>query len=63
MLTIDLVDCSYNDMIAFDTSAQGYLIILTDWDTVKSMTPRNKTIGTADKKGKLRVTHKGKSGE
>jgi hypothetical protein len=63
MLTIGLVDGAFDDMVAIDTGAQEDLVILTNGDSVKSMTPRAKTMGTADKKGKLRVSHEGESGE
>jgi len=63
MLTIGLVDGAFDDMVAIDTGAQEDLVILTNGNAVKSMTPRTKTMGTADKKGKLRVSHEGESGE
>ncbi len=63
MLTIGLVDGAFDEMIAIDTGAQEDVVILTNSDAVKSMTPRAKTIATADKKGKLRVSHECESGE
>ena len=63
MLIIGLVDGAFDDLVAIDTGAQEDLVILTNGEAVKSMTPRSKTMGTADKKGKLRVSHEGESGE
>jgi hypothetical protein len=61
MLTIGLVDGAFDDMVAIDTGAQEDLVILTNGDAVKAMTQRAKAMGTADKKGELRVSHEGES--